>query len=43
MKNYIKHIIFILSFFCILTAGTDGTIRGQVLDAEGEPVMNRAD
>ena len=40
MTNYFKYYflssIFLLSF---IFAGTDGTIRGQVIDVEGDPVI----
>ena len=36
-KNKIILAFFILT--CTLFAGTDGTIRGQISDIEGEPVI----
>ena len=38
MKNCYK-IIYISLFLSIMYGGTDGTIRGQIMDSEGEPVI----
>ena len=38
MKNIYK-IIYISLLLSIVCGGTDGTIRGQIMDNEGEPVI----
>ena len=37
--NKIKSIILFLIVFSIILCGTDGTIRGQVADDEGAPLI----
>ena len=34
-----KKIVLVFFVFCNLFAGTDGTIRGQILDTEGDPAI----
>jgi len=39
MKKYFKYYFLTIFFLSFIWAGTDGTIRGQIIDDDGEPVI----